>query len=362
MQVQEILNKESKIRIRAVKPELNQDRINGIVNKISEYDDFKKGKWLLKEPVINFTQAVVDDTIKVNADFQYKAGLRPEIIRKEFGNCCDWCKDVVGVYNYPEVPEDVYKRHRYCRCTVEYLPGNGKKRDIWSKKWIDVEKDDKIRRRKRIAFSESTKTAEKFPKELAGVKRGDMMSFDDADGTKPNPNFSQDYTYRINCQTCVVAYEARRRGYDVEALGNFEGSLSEMLSRATNKAWIDPDTGTFPDYIKLGYDSTINTPTKYYKYLKETLKDETRYTMEFVWKGRGNSGHIVNIFKEGENIKIYDPQTGEIDEDVKEYLKSVRFKKTILGEKYTTAPRLLEVENYEFNLEVVNNILKKAGD
>ncbi|MDO5015278.1 MAG: hypothetical protein Q4E28_04935 [Clostridia bacterium] len=172
MQVQEILNKESKIRIRAVKPELNQDRINGIVNKISEYDDFKKGKWLLKEPVINFTQAVVDDTIKVNADFQYKAGLRPEIIRKEFGNCCDWCKDVVGKYNYPDVPEDVYKRHRYCRCTVEYLPGNGKKRDVWSKKWTDVEKDDKIKERKRkdyadkIVLNKSIKGANKIAKQM----------------------------------------------------------------------------------------------------------------------------------------------------------------------------------------------------
>lgn len=146
--VQASLNQAAGLSIKAIKPELNQDRIDGIVRKISEYDDFEKGKWLLGEPVINFTQAVVDDTIKQNADFQYKSGLRPKIIRKEGGHCCDWCKSVVGTYEYPNVPKDVYRRHRYCRCTVDYLPGDGKKQDVWSKKWTDVEKEGKIEKRK----------------------------------------------------------------------------------------------------------------------------------------------------------------------------------------------------------------------
>ena len=144
-EVQEVLNKESNISLKAIKPELNQDRIDGIVNKISEYDDFKEGKWLLEEPIKNFTQSIVDDTIKTNADFQYKSGLTPKIVRKEVGTCCDWCKEVVGVYEYPDVPKDVYRRHQRCRCTVDYLPGNGKKQDVWSKKWTELEKNDKIK-------------------------------------------------------------------------------------------------------------------------------------------------------------------------------------------------------------------------
>lgn len=157
--VQDLLNKKSNISLKAIKPELNQDRIDGIVNKISEYDDFKKGKWLLDEPIKNFTQSVVDDTIKTNADFQYKAGLTPKIIRKEVGNCCPWCKAVVGVYEYPDVPKDIYRRHQRCRCTVDYIPGNGKKQDVWSKKWTDSNESDKIK--KRIELSE-TKSYKKF--------------------------------------------------------------------------------------------------------------------------------------------------------------------------------------------------------
>lgn len=145
--VQDVLNKKANISLKAMKPDINQDRIDGIVNKISEYDDFEKGKWLLEEPIINFSQSIVDDTIKTNADFQHKAGLRPKIIRKEAGNCCDWCKEVVGVYEYPDVPKDVYRRHRFCRCTVDYVPGDGRKQDVWSKQWMDSDKNDKLQER-----------------------------------------------------------------------------------------------------------------------------------------------------------------------------------------------------------------------
>ena len=151
--VQEVLNKNSNISLKAIKPEVNQEKIDGIIGKISDYESFEEGKWLLKEPIINFTQSIVDDLIKANADFQHRAGLSPKIVRKEAGGCCDWCRKLVGTYKYPEdVPDDVWKRHRFCRCTVNYLPGEGKKQDVWSKKWSDVDKDNKIE--KRIELSE----------------------------------------------------------------------------------------------------------------------------------------------------------------------------------------------------------------
>lgn len=146
-EVQGILNKQANISIKAQKADLNQDRINKLVDKITRYDFFDDGKWLLNEPIINFSQAVVDETIKKNANLHYKSGLNPKIIRKEHGNCCDWCKEIVGTYSYPDVPEDIYRRHRHCRCTVDYYPGDGKRQDVWSKKWKDIQKDDKIKER-----------------------------------------------------------------------------------------------------------------------------------------------------------------------------------------------------------------------
>lgn len=146
-EVQSQLNKKANISIKAQKADLNQDRIDKLVDKITKYDSYDDGKWLLNEPIINFSQSVVDETIKKNANLHYKSGLNPKIIRKERGNCCDWCKEIVGTYSYPDVPEDIYRRHRHCRCTVDYFPGDGKRQDVWSKKWKDIEKDDKIKER-----------------------------------------------------------------------------------------------------------------------------------------------------------------------------------------------------------------------
>lgn len=146
-EVQSILNKKDNISIKAQKADLNQDRIDKLIDKITGYNSYEDGKWLLNEPIINFSQAVVDETIKKNANIHYKSGLNPKIIRKEHGNCCDWCKEIVGTYSYPDVPEDIYRRHRHCRCTVDYYPGDGKKQDVWSKKWKDIEKNDKIKER-----------------------------------------------------------------------------------------------------------------------------------------------------------------------------------------------------------------------
>lgn len=70
-------------------------------------------------------------------------------------------------------------------------------------------------------------------------KKGKPMSFESADGKSPNPNFGkQGKTFTHNCQTCVVVYELRRRGFDVEAKGvGYNGDLHGIqLSIAQNAA------------------------------------------------------------------------------------------------------------------------------
>ena len=131
--VQDILNKQAKIGLEAQIPEVNQSRIDGLVGKITE-GDFEQSKWLLGSPIVNFNQSVVDDMVRKNAEFHFRSGMSPKIIRKEVGNCCKWCKNLVGTYKYPDVPKDVYRRHRNCRCTVEYIPKKGIRQDVHTKK------------------------------------------------------------------------------------------------------------------------------------------------------------------------------------------------------------------------------------
>ncbi|WP_449450890.1 hypothetical protein [Streptococcus suis] len=151
-EVQKNLNEQANIGLKVQTPELNQDRIDGVVNRLDSEDKFEDVKWLLGEPIVNFTQSIVDDSIKTNADFHAKAGLTPKVVRKESGNCCKWCRAVVGVYNYPDVPKDVWRRHNRCRCTVDYHPGNGKKQNAHSKRWSDPLKSAKIEERKSIGL------------------------------------------------------------------------------------------------------------------------------------------------------------------------------------------------------------------
>lgn len=131
--VQEILNKNAGMGIKAQVPKLNQSRIDGIIDRLDEAEFFDDIKWILDEPIKNFTQAVADDAVKKNTEFHEGLGLVPSVTRIVQNDCCDWCREVAGTYYYPDIPDDVYRRHRFCRCTVEYDPGDGKKKNAWKK-------------------------------------------------------------------------------------------------------------------------------------------------------------------------------------------------------------------------------------
>ena len=147
--VQKNLNQEAKIGMEIQVPELNRDRIAGIVNRFSYEENFEDVSWLLGEPIVNFTQSIIDDSIRENAELHHKAGLQPEIVRKPYFHCCEWCQEVQGSYKYPRVPKDVYRRHQHCRCTVDYDPKSGKIQNVWTKK-ISNKSSDELENRKRI--------------------------------------------------------------------------------------------------------------------------------------------------------------------------------------------------------------------
>lgn len=147
--VQKNLNDKAKIGLKVQVPELNLDRIAGIVNRFSSEENFEEVSWLLGEPIVNFTQSIIDDSIQKNAEFHHRSGLQPEIVRKSYFHCCEWCQEVQGNYKYPRVPKDVYRRHQHCRCILDYDPKNGKTQNVWTKK-ISNKSSDELENRKRI--------------------------------------------------------------------------------------------------------------------------------------------------------------------------------------------------------------------
>ena len=144
MSVQAILNKSANISLATVSSKINQEQIEGIINKVSSAKKYDDVSWMLEDPIVRFTQNIVDRTIQANADVHYIAGRNPTITRKVFGKACPWCMKLAGVYNYPDVPEDVYRRHNNCRCQVIYDPKDGsRKQDVHDKKRILKEDIDK---------------------------------------------------------------------------------------------------------------------------------------------------------------------------------------------------------------------------
>lgn len=149
MRIQKDLNEAAEIGLNAVAPEMNEDRISGIINRVSAAENYDDVAWILQEPVVNYSQSIVDETIKANAEFHAKAGLAAKIVRRLAGGCCEWCSHLAGTYSYPDVPKDVYRRHLNCHCTVEYTPAKGhKSQNVWTKKWKSTDEYDKIEKRK----------------------------------------------------------------------------------------------------------------------------------------------------------------------------------------------------------------------
>lgn len=190
---------------------------------------------------------------------------------------------------------------------------------------------------------------------LAGVRAGPPKSFKDADTGHVNPNYGRSIGYSTNCQSCVVVFEARQRGYDVQVLANLPGSVLEKLSGQTNLAWIDPATGRNPEYV---YDNSIKSADAYVDYIDKTVKQGNRYTIQFLWEGRNAGGHIVNLDRnEHGQLRIKDNQRGPgersewIGSDaIIDYFSDVQFRDYV--------PHILRIDNLEFNPDIANQIME----
>ena len=155
--VQTFLNQQAGIGIKAQTVAVNADRVRGIIDKVSNAEVFDDVAWVLDEPVKNFSMNVVDETLKANVNFQGRSGLTPKIFRKAERKCCDWCAQLAGEYDYPDVPDEVYQRHERCRCTVEYDPGEGRRQNVHTKRWTDSTDSGTLEARKRTGLFSSQK-------------------------------------------------------------------------------------------------------------------------------------------------------------------------------------------------------------
>jgi len=273
-----------------------------------------------------------------------------------------------GVYSPGDEPH--LPAHPNCICTLVPVHEEPEKFVERLKKWRDDPTSDQelekwyndiykvgAKTGKSVAVG---KTKDFTPDEIAGVKRGKPMTRDEANKGRPNPNYELNEAYKSNCQSCVVSYEARLRGYDVMARPYGADDIMDRLAKHTNLAWIDPLTGEHPEYI---YDDKIDTAKKFLKFLEEKVEKGKRYTLQFSWKGKSRMGHIVSLDRDENNLlRIYDPQCGKTysGDIVGRYLRQIKYVQTVQGVKMPTRPKIMRIDDKEFNLDVVNRVLEGA--
>ena len=122
--VQETMNRDASIGMKYQEPKFNWDRAQGIVDELRDHPVFSDIEKSFLDQLENFSQNIVDDSIRDNAAMMWRAGIRTLVVRQVDSKPCEWCQNLAGTYDYNEVKEtgnDVWRRHENCRCTIDYV-------------------------------------------------------------------------------------------------------------------------------------------------------------------------------------------------------------------------------------------------
>ena len=216
------------------------------------------------------------------------------------------------------VPESVAK---------EYYTDEGREKaekDVaWEKHLAHQEKRKK--QREQAKENRTKREAEFIGAELI---KGEHSIEDDLKAVNPNFSEGRDGVWENNCQRCVVAYEARRRGINVEALPkdlDSDGFSCLVLSDGN----VNP-TG-YHSAFKNAKIKKIPSQTGIEcmeKIISEMIDsgDNCRYVIRIRWQG--DSGHVFIAEKSGNNILFVDPQNNDLN--VKRYFYHIKPSETCI--------------------------------
>lgn len=122
--VQNQMNADAHIGMKYQEPLFNMDRAQGIVTELRDHPVFSDIEKSFLDQLENFSQNIVDDSIRDNAAAMWRAGVKSLIVRQVDSKPCEWCSNLAGSYDYGEVSDtgnDVWRRHENCRCTIDYI-------------------------------------------------------------------------------------------------------------------------------------------------------------------------------------------------------------------------------------------------
>ena len=160
-EIQTALDLKAGIGLNSSKADFPTERIQGLIDKMTADNiTIERAIIWLQEPIINNSEAFFDDFIKENARVRRDIGLKATLTRSVESGCCKWCEALAGTYDYDNAPDDIYRRHEFCRCTVTY---QSKKvsQNVWTKQTWQSSPEE-IARRKETGQTPSMTKAEQL--------------------------------------------------------------------------------------------------------------------------------------------------------------------------------------------------------
>lgn len=179
-------------------------------------------------------------------------------------------------------------------------------------------------------------------REALGTK-GKSLSIADA-VMGANPYYSGSYReFSENCQRCVVAYEARRRGYNVTAQPTFSGDVIPTVVHG-NGRW----QGAFKNAKRLDVSGkNIESVTSKINAKMKDFGNGSRAVVAVQWKKGG--GHVINIENRSGKVYYVDAQVGQ------KYTSSNFFKNVNLS-----SVALVRTDNLNFSSRI-EKMIEPAG-
>ena len=173
-EVQKSLDEQAGIHIRPQKADFPSERVrqftHSLIDPTVEDSIIKRRARAGSETI---TKSFHDSFIKKNATFRNDAGLKCYITR-EGSNCCKWCSEVAGRYEFGSQPSDIFRRHDNCDCTIDYdgqkLRGKLNADGSRSKTWEEVPNADGSYEPKVLSVTDARAAEQRNLSQFRGVK------------------------------------------------------------------------------------------------------------------------------------------------------------------------------------------------
>jgi len=153
--------------------------------------------------------------------------MKSYLNRQTDGSCCKWCTKIAGRYDYGKAPEDIFKRHDNCTCTVTFESGRFRQ-DVWSKKsWEEAPKGVKIKKPIVLSQEQGQAVQNSIMSQYMGIDKSGGSGIIITGGKISDSNFTKSEIYEKQAEDF---YAARiKNNDDVEIISKNTGFSKEEI-------------------------------------------------------------------------------------------------------------------------------------